>query len=448
MNRLQAEVPGRHAPTTSPSTRRSSSASRSRRCVITLLIAIALVVLVIFLFLQDWRTTLIPSLTIPISLLGTFFLMKVLGFSINTLTLFGLTLATGLVVDDAIVVIENIARFIQEKGMAPFEGAREAMAEIFGRRPRVVAGPAGRLRPGRVLPGDDRTALQAVRADDRLRDHDLALQRADADAGALVDFPREHQGREEVAVLPAGQPSRSTPRGAPITAGCRTCCGVRGSRSRASRCCSRSRRCSSSRRRRVSSPTRIKATSSSARKARKASSIDYTHRAQRMLESDPADGSRRSSTSSTSPASASPERGSNKILDVRAAQTVERARGLAAYAQRNLGASGSAAVPQPDGHSGVRGQPAGHPRTRLPRRLRFRTRGSQRARDSGRCWAPPTRSSVRPTRRTAASPASTRCSPTTRRSSTSTSTATRRRASASTSPTSTTRCRSTWGRCT
>jgi HAE1 family hydrophobic/amphiphilic exporter-1 len=103
-----------------------------KEVVTTLLIAIALVVLVIFLFLQDWRTTLIPSLTIPISLLGTFFLMKVLGFSINTLTLFGLTLATGLVVDDAIVVIENIARFIQEKGMAPFEGAREAMAEISG----------------------------------------------------------------------------------------------------------------------------------------------------------------------------------------------------------------------------------------------------------------------------------------------------------------------------
>ncbi len=103
-----------------------------KEVVTTLLIAIVLVVLVIFLFLQDWRTTLIPSLTIPISLLGTFFLMKVLGFSINTLTLFGLTLATGLVVDDAIVVIENIARFIQEKGMSPFEGAREAMAEISG----------------------------------------------------------------------------------------------------------------------------------------------------------------------------------------------------------------------------------------------------------------------------------------------------------------------------
>jgi hydrophobic/amphiphilic exporter-1 (mainly G- bacteria), HAE1 family len=103
-----------------------------KEVVVTLLIAIALVVLVIFLFLQDWRTTLIPALTIPVSLIGTFFLMKVLGFSINTLTLFGLTLATGLVVDDAIVVIENIARFIQEKGMPPMEGAREAMSEITG----------------------------------------------------------------------------------------------------------------------------------------------------------------------------------------------------------------------------------------------------------------------------------------------------------------------------
>ncbi len=103
-----------------------------REVVITLLVAIGLVVLVIFLFLQDWRTTLIPALTIPVSLVGTFFLMKVLGFSINTLTLFGLTLATGLVVDDAIVVIENIARFIQEKGMSPLEGAREAMREITG----------------------------------------------------------------------------------------------------------------------------------------------------------------------------------------------------------------------------------------------------------------------------------------------------------------------------
>jgi hydrophobic/amphiphilic exporter-1 (mainly G- bacteria), HAE1 family len=100
--------------------------------IITLAIAIALVVLVIYLFLQDWRVTLIPSVTIPISLVGTFALMKLLGFSINTLTLFGLTLATGLVVDDAIVIIENIARYIDEHKMDPFEGALHATREIAG----------------------------------------------------------------------------------------------------------------------------------------------------------------------------------------------------------------------------------------------------------------------------------------------------------------------------
>ncbi len=103
-----------------------------KEVIVTLLIAIVLVVIVIYLFLQDWRTTLIPAITIPVSLIGTFALMKLLGFSINTLTLFGLTLATGLVVDDAIVVIENIARFIQEKKMDPLAGASAAMQEITG----------------------------------------------------------------------------------------------------------------------------------------------------------------------------------------------------------------------------------------------------------------------------------------------------------------------------
>jgi HAE1 family hydrophobic/amphiphilic exporter-1 len=98
----------------------------------TLGISIILVVLVVFFFLQSWRTTMIPAITIPVSLIGTFALMKALGFSINTLTLFGLTLATGLVVDDAIVVIENIARFIHEKKLDPLTGARQAMAEIVG----------------------------------------------------------------------------------------------------------------------------------------------------------------------------------------------------------------------------------------------------------------------------------------------------------------------------
>ncbi len=106
--------------------------SSLREVVYTLLEAVGLVVLVIFVFLQTGRSTIIPSITIPVSLIGTFAFVKVFGFSINTLTLFGLTLATGLVVDDAIVVIENIQRFIDDKGMSPMDAAREAMKEVSG----------------------------------------------------------------------------------------------------------------------------------------------------------------------------------------------------------------------------------------------------------------------------------------------------------------------------
>src|SRR5436853_967085 len=98
----------------------------------TLIEAIILVILVIFVFLQDWRTTIIPAVTIPVSLVGTFAFVKLLGFSINTLTLFGITLATGLVVDDAIVVIENIERHIQEGEKDPRKASSHAMKEVTG----------------------------------------------------------------------------------------------------------------------------------------------------------------------------------------------------------------------------------------------------------------------------------------------------------------------------
>ena len=98
----------------------------------TLIEAIILVVLVIFIFLQDWRSTFIPAITIPVSLIGTFAFVKILGFSINTLTLFGLTLATGLVVDDAIVVIENVQRHITEGISEPHNAASIAMKEVAG----------------------------------------------------------------------------------------------------------------------------------------------------------------------------------------------------------------------------------------------------------------------------------------------------------------------------
>jgi HAE1 family hydrophobic/amphiphilic exporter-1 len=103
-----------------------------RDVVSTLGQAIFLVILVIFLFLEDWRSTIIPAVTIPVSLVGTFAFVKLLGFSINTLTLFGITLATGLVVDDAIVVIENIERHLQEGESSPVKAASDAMKEVTG----------------------------------------------------------------------------------------------------------------------------------------------------------------------------------------------------------------------------------------------------------------------------------------------------------------------------
>ena len=99
--------------------------------VLTLAIAFVLVILVVYLFLQDWRATLIPMLAVPVSLVGTFVLFPIFGFSINTLSLFGLVLAIGLVVDDAIVVVEGIQRHIEE-GLTPKDAARKAMEELTG----------------------------------------------------------------------------------------------------------------------------------------------------------------------------------------------------------------------------------------------------------------------------------------------------------------------------
>ena len=98
--------------------------------LITLAEAIVIVIVVIFLFLLDWRATIIPAVTIPVSLIGTFAFIKVFGFSINSLTLFGITLATGLVVDDAIVVIENVQRHIAMEHTDPHEATSHAMGEV------------------------------------------------------------------------------------------------------------------------------------------------------------------------------------------------------------------------------------------------------------------------------------------------------------------------------
>src|SRR5271156_380952 len=102
-----------------------------KEIVVTLLIALALVILVVYIFLQGWRATLIPLLAVPVSLVGTFVFFPLFGFSINTLSLFGLVLAIGLVVDDAIVVVEGVERHIEE-GMTPKDSALKAMDELSG----------------------------------------------------------------------------------------------------------------------------------------------------------------------------------------------------------------------------------------------------------------------------------------------------------------------------
>ncbi len=129
----------------------------------TLVTAVLLVFLVVYVFLQDWRTTLIPAVTIPVSLIGTLAVLNAIGLSINTITLFALVLAIGLVVDDAIVVVENVARLIG-RGIP----RREAVAPLDGRGDerdrRLDAGARRGLRARRLPAGDDGLMLCASSA--------------------------------------------------------------------------------------------------------------------------------------------------------------------------------------------------------------------------------------------------------------------------------------------
>src|SRR3981189_1652228 len=123
-----------------------------RDVVETLVIAILLVILVVYLFLQDWRATLIPMLAIPVSLVGTFALFPLFGFSINTLSMLGLVLAIGLVVDDAIVVVEGVQHHIEE-GLSPKEAALKAMKELSGPVVGIALVLASVFVPTAFIPG-------------------------------------------------------------------------------------------------------------------------------------------------------------------------------------------------------------------------------------------------------------------------------------------------------
>ena len=161
----------------------------------TLRDAILLVAMVVLLFLQNWRSAIIPLLTVPVAIIGTFAAMAAFGFSLNNLTLFGLVLAIGIVVDDAIVVVEAVEQQI-ERGLSPARGdhPRPRRGGPAGHRHRP--GPDGDLRPVRRGLGHRRPVLPPVRADDRRQHRDLGLQLADPEPGpGRTPAPPAHRER-------------------------------------------------------------------------------------------------------------------------------------------------------------------------------------------------------------------------------------------------------------
>ena len=143
-----------------------------------------LVVLVVILFLQTWRAAIIPLVAIPVSLIGTFFFMAVFGYTLNNLSLFGLVLAIGIVVDDAIVVVENVERNIAA-GLAPRDAAVKSMDEVGAALIAIALVLCAVFVPSVFITGISGPVLPAVRVDHRRRDGDFADRVADAVAGAV-----------------------------------------------------------------------------------------------------------------------------------------------------------------------------------------------------------------------------------------------------------------------
>ena len=150
----------------------------------TMLEAVVLVVVVIILFLQTWRASIIPIVAIPVSLIGTFAMLAALGFSLNNLSLFGLVLAIGIVVDDAIVVVENVERNIRE-GLSPRDAAYKTMEEVGGALVAIALVLSAVFIPSAFLTRHSRSVLPPVRGHHRHGDSDLADRVADLQSGAL-----------------------------------------------------------------------------------------------------------------------------------------------------------------------------------------------------------------------------------------------------------------------
>ena len=150
----------------------------------TIFEAVILVVVVIILFLQTWRASVVPIVAIPVSLIGTFAVLAALGYSLNNLSLFGLVLAIGIVVDDAIVVVENVERNIRE-GLSPRDAAYRTMEEVGGALIAIALVLSAVFIPSVFLSGITRPVLPPVRRHHRHRHGDLADRVADLEPGAV-----------------------------------------------------------------------------------------------------------------------------------------------------------------------------------------------------------------------------------------------------------------------
>ena len=153
-----------------------------------------------YLFLQNLRATLIPTIAVPVVLLGTFGVLAALGFSINMLTMFAMVLAIGLLVDDAIVVVENVERVMSEEGLSPVEATRKSMDQITGALVGIGLVLVGGVRADGVPRRLDRRHLPPVLGDDRVGHGAVGAGRDRADAGAVrhdAEAAREGRARAE-----------------------------------------------------------------------------------------------------------------------------------------------------------------------------------------------------------------------------------------------------------
>lgn len=151
----------------------------------TLLEAIVLVVLVMYLFLQNFRATLIPTIAVPVVVLGTFGILGAMGYSINMLTMFAMVLAIGLLVDDAIVVVENVERVMDQERLSPHDATEKSMSQITGRSGRYCDGAFCRVRSDGFLRRLYRCDLPSVLRHDCGCDGPVRPGCPDADTGTL-----------------------------------------------------------------------------------------------------------------------------------------------------------------------------------------------------------------------------------------------------------------------